>query len=91
MVTLYISNDSRAVSRVAIGARDKESKRMNPLVETALFKARAASERATAHLQFITMLTCAGMTRLADERHKAYESESRMAQVYYAMASELAQ
>jgi len=62
---------------------------MNPLVETALFKARAASERATAHLEFMTMLTCAGMTRLADERHKAYESESHIAQVYYAIAAEI--
>ena len=90
MVTpLFISNDSRAVFRVAIGARDKESKQMENLIETALFKARAASDRASAHLEFVTMLASAGMTRLADERRKAFEAESRMAEIYYAIASEL--
>jgi len=89
MATVFHINDSRAVSRVAIGARDKESKQMDNLIETALFKARAASDRASAHLEFVTMLAAGGMTRLAEDRRKAYESESHMAQVYYAMASEL--
>ena len=91
MATLFfISNDSRAFSRVAIDARDEETKQMDNLMETALFKARAASDRASAHLEFVTMFASAGMTRLADERRKAYEAESRMVQVFYAMASELA-
>lgn len=91
MATLiFISNDSRAVFRVAIGARDKESKQMENLIETALFKARHASDRASAHLGFVTMFASAGMPGLAEDRRKAFESESRMAESYYAMASELA-
>lgn len=90
MVTPSHINDSRAASRVAIGAREMESKPMENLIETALFKARAASDRASAHLEYVTMFAAAGMTRQADERHKAFEAESRMAEIYYAMASELA-
>jgi len=62
---------------------------MKPMLETALFKARAASDRASAHLEFVTMFAASGMTRLAESRRKAYESESHMASVYYAIASEL--
>jgi hypothetical protein len=75
---------------VAIGARDTESKQMENLIETALFKARAASDRASAHLEFVTMFASADMPRLADQRRKSYESESRMAEIYYAMAAEIA-
>ena len=90
MVTLiFISNDSRALFSVTIGARDKETKQMEQLIDTALFKARAASDRASAHLEFVTMLAVADMPRLADERRKAYQAESHMAEIYYAMASEL--
>ena len=89
MVTVFHINDSRAFSRVTIGARDKETKQMEQLIDTALFKARAASERASAHLEFVTMLAVADMPRLADERRKAYQAESHMAEIYYAMASEL--
>jgi len=63
---------------------------MDPLLKTALFKARAASDRASAHLEFVTMFAASGMTRLADQRYKAYESESHMASVYYAIAESLA-
>jgi len=63
---------------------------MIPLIETALFQARAASDRASAHLEFVTMFTASGMTRLAESRRKAYESESHMASVYYAIAESLA-
>jgi len=63
---------------------------MDNLINTALFKARAASDRASAHLEFVTMFAVADMPRLADERRKAYESESRMAEIYYAIAGELA-
>ena len=63
---------------------------MHNLIETALFKARAASDRAEAHMDFADMLHSAGLYTLAQSRKSASVSESRMAQVYYAMASEIA-
>ena len=64
---------------------------MKNLIETAVFKARDASERAEAHMEFADMLYTAGLHALARSRKAASVSESHMAQVYYAMASELAQ
>lgn len=90
MLTVFHINDSRALFSVTIGARDKGVEPMEQLIDTALFKARAASERASAHLEFVTMFASADMPRLADERRKAYEAESRMAGIYYAIAGELA-
>ena len=90
MATVFSYHDSRAVFSVAIGARENIGVYpMDNLIETALFKARSASERASAHIEFMAMLDSAGMTRLVEERRKAHESESRMADSYYAMASEL--
>ena len=84
-------NDSRVLSFGHGFARaTKETKQMENLIETALFKARAASDRASVHLEFVTMFASADMPRLADQRRKSYESESRMAEIYYAMAAELA-
>jgi len=90
MAGSYSYPDSRARSNACPALRaSRIGENMNPVIETALFKARAASDRASAHLDFVTMFASSNMPRLADQRYKEYESESRMAQVYYAMASEL--
>lgn len=89
MATVFSSPDSRAVSTVAIGARFAKEPDMKSLIETALFKARAASDRASAHLEYVTMFASAGMMRQAEARRAAFEAESRMAEIYYAMVAEL--
>jgi len=91
MARPYSYHDSRArfSARLALRA-SRIGENMNPVIETALFKARAASDRASSHLEFVTMFAASGMTRLADQRYKEYESESHMASVYYAIAESLA-
>ena len=92
MARLSTYHDSRArfSACLAMRASQRIGEDMDPLLKTALFKARAASDRASAHLEFVTMFAAANMPRLAESRRKAYESESHMASVYYAIAESLA-
>jgi hypothetical protein len=91
MATVYSYPDSRAVFGRSFGARYAMESEMENLIETALLKARSASDRANAHLEYVTMLTSAGMFKLAEKRRAAFKAESRMAEVYYAVAGELIQ
>ena len=63
---------------------------MHNLIETALFKANAAHDRAVAHNAFADMFDAAGMSRLATARRALAESEWQMVRVWRGMADALA-
>ena len=63
---------------------------MENLIETALFKANAAHDRAVAHSAFADMFAAAGMSRLATARRKEAASEWHMQRVWREMVDVLA-
>lgn len=63
---------------------------MNNLIDTALFKARAATQRAISHRAYADMFQVAGMPTLASKRRALAASEEHMTRVWQGIADALA-
>lgn len=62
---------------------------MNNLIDTALFKAQAATQRAITHHAYADMFQAAGMSTLAGKRRELAKSEEHASREWQDMANAL--